>query len=89
MSTTVDHNYPHTGDLRVVNMSGDPVENVNIRVYTAAKFYAGQTTTWEAATTSDINGEWVDPIVLDDGQTYVVHMQKLTMYGPTHVEITT
>ena len=89
MSTKVDHNYPHDGDLRVVNTSGDPVEGAVIRVFLLAEFLAGRTTTWVAATTSDINGEWVDPVILDDGQSWAVHMQKPTMYGPVHVEITT
>jgi hypothetical protein len=89
MTTRVDHNYPHAGDLRVVNASAEPVEDVEIRIFTLAAFLASQTSTWVAATTSDINGEWVDPVFLDDGQTYVVHMQKKTMYGPAHVEITT
>jgi hypothetical protein len=89
MSTKVDHNYPHAGDLRVVNASGDPVEGVEIRIFLLSEFLAGRTSTWVAATTSDINGEWVDPVILDDGQTWAVHMQKPTMYGPTHVEVTT
>lgn len=89
MSTTVDHNYPHDGDLRVVNSSGEPVEAADIRIFLLADFLAGRTSTWIAATTTDINGEWVDPIVLEDGQTYAVHVEKPTMYGPVHVEITT
>ena len=36
-----------------------------------------------------INGEWVDPVILADGQTWAVHIQKPTMYGPVHVEVTT
>jgi hypothetical protein len=89
MSTTVDHNYPHAGDLRVVNASGDPIESAEIRIFTLAAFSSGQTSTWVAETTTDINGEWVDPVILDDGETWVVHIQKPTMYGPAHVEITT
>lgn len=89
MSTKVDHNYPHAGDLRVVNSSGDPVEGVEIRIFLLSEFESGRTTTWVGETVTDINGEWVDPVYLDDGQTWVVHMQKLTMYGPVHVEITT
>jgi hypothetical protein len=88
MSTTVD-NYPHAGDLRVVNASGDPIESAEIRIFTLAAFSSGQTSTWVAETTTDINGEWVDPVILDDGETWVVHIQKPTMYGPAHVEITT
>lgn len=89
MSTTVDHNYPHAGDLRVVNSSGEPIEGADIRIFLLSEFLVGHTSTWVAATTTDVNGEWVDPIVLDDGQTWVVHMEKPTMYGPAHVEITT
>lgn len=87
--TKVDHNYPHAGDLRVVNAAGAPVEGATIRIFTLAAFSIGQTATWVVATTSDINGEWVDPVYLDDGETWVVHIQKATMYGPAHVEITT
>lgn len=89
MSVTVDHNYPHAGDLRVVNSSGEPVEGAEIRIFLLSEFLAGRTSTWVGMTTTDINGEWVDPVVLDDGQTWVVHIQKPTMYGPAHVEITT
>jgi len=89
MSTTVDHNYPHAGDLRVINSSGEPVEGAEIRVFLLSEFLAGHTSTWVAATTSDINGEWVDPVILADGQTWAVHIQKPTMYGPVHVEVTT
>jgi hypothetical protein len=89
MSTTVDHNYPHAGDLRVVNSSGEPVEGADIRIFELAEFLLGHTSAWVGATTTDLNGEWVDPIILDDGQTWVVHMEKPTMYGPAHVEVTT
>ena len=41
MSTQVDHHYPHAGDLRGVNSSGDPVEGVQIRIFLLSEFDAG------------------------------------------------
>lgn len=90
MSTVmVDHNYPTTDALRVVNSSGDPVENAVIRIFKPEAYYSSQTSTWEAMTTTDIDGKWIDPIALENAKTWVVHIQKPTVYGPMHLEITT
>ncbi len=90
MSTVmVDHNYPTTDALRVLNAAGEPVENAVIRIFRPEDFYSSNTSTWEASTTSDLDGYWVDPIALDSALTWVVHIQKPTVYGPGHVEITT
>ena len=85
----VNHDYPGTNDLLVVNATNEPVEGAEIRVYGHTEFQAGLVDTWEAMTVSDADGKWVDPIVLDDGRSWVVHMQKPSVYGPVHVEITT
>jgi len=89
MTVLVNHDYPHTGDLTVVSPTGEPVEGVEIRVFEAEKFLAGDTSTWVAQTTTDANGEWVDTFTLDDGRNWVVHFQKLEAFGPEHREITT
>ena len=89
MATAVNHNYPNDGDLRVVNETNEPIEAAQVRVFALTPFLAGVVDTWVGETTTDIDGNWVDPIILDDGQTWVVHVQKPNVYGPTHVEITT
>lgn len=90
MSTVmVDHNYPTEDSMLVVNAAGDPIEGAVIRIFKPAAFYSSQTSTWEAMTTTDIDGKWIDPIALDSAQTWVVHIQKPTVYGPIHLEITT
>jgi hypothetical protein len=89
MAVRVDHNYPDTDDLKVVDLSGNPIDGVIIRIFEYAAFVAGETDTWVGGTSSDINGHWIDPVYLDEAQTWVVHFEKPTAFGPEHVEITT
>ena len=89
MSVLVDHNYPAIDDLKIVDSEGAPIEGAEIRVFDHTAFNANERETWEAATTTDINGYWVDPIVLEAGRTWVVHVEKPTLYGPVHLEVTT
>lgn len=89
MTVSVNHNYPHDGDLSVVAANGEPIESVEVRIFELEKFLAGETNTWIAETLTDSNGEWVDTIDLADGHTWVVHFQKLGFVGPEHREITT
>jgi hypothetical protein len=85
----VDHDYPLEGEMIVLDEAANPVEDVTIRIFDHTAFFAGDVDTWIGATLTDVDGKWVDPIVLDDGQSYVVHFQKLSVGGPNHVEITT
>ena len=85
----VNHDYPNTNDMLVVNESNDPIEAASIRIFDQTAFDAGVVDSWEAATTSDQEGKWVDPIVLEDGRNWIVQFQKESAYGPVHVEITT
>jgi hypothetical protein len=89
VTVLVNHDFPHTGDLRVVDKFGEPLSGVEIRIFKLEKFLAGDTLTWEASTVTDTNGEWVDTISLADGQSWAVHFQKLSVGGPTHREIIT
>ena len=85
----VNHDYPNADDMLVVDETNEPIEAASIRVYDQTAFEAGVVDTWEGMTTSDIEGKWVDPIVLEDGRNWVVHFQKESMFGPVHIEITT
>ena len=89
MATAVNQNYPGTDDLTIVDETNAPIEGAEIRVYTLVAFEAGSVSTWVGMTTTDAEGHWIDPLILEDGQTWVVHIQKTSVYGPTHVEITT
>ncbi len=89
MSVLVDHNYPHDGDMTVLNISAEPISGVTIRIFDHTAFFAGDLDTWEAETVTDMDGNWLDPVYLDEARTWVVHFQKLNEYGPDHLEITT
>ena len=89
MTVMVNHDYPLTDAMTVIDETGEPIEGAAIRVFRLTAFEAGVVDSWEAMTVSDVEGKWVDPVALDDGETWVVHIQKLSEYGPVHVEITT
>ena len=89
MAVRVDQNYPDVDDLTVLDEDGNPVEGVEIRIFDHTAFFAHDVDTWEGMTLSDINGHWVDPVYLEESRSWVVHMEKPSMYGPTHIEITT
>lgn len=89
MSVLVNHNYPHDGDMTVKNIADGPIPGVAIRIFDHTAYFAGDLTTWVAESLTDINGEWIDPVYLDEARTWVVHFQKLNEYGPDHLEITT
>lgn len=85
----VNHDYPHTNDLLVVDKTNTPIEGAVIKVFDSTKFFAGEISSWVGQTLSDAEGKWVDPIELDAACSWVVYFEKPTMYGPDHVEITT
>jgi hypothetical protein len=85
----VNQDFPNANDMLVVNESNEPIEAATIRVFEQSAFTAGVVDTWVAETTTDVDGKWVDPIILDDGKNWIVHFQKESVYGPVHVEITT
>jgi len=89
MSTVLFNDYPGLHNLQIVSESGDPIEGAQIKIYTKLAYDQQEYDTWIGATTTDLNGEWVDPIIVEDGGTYVVHVEKPTEYGPISVEVTT
>ena len=89
MTVMVNHNYPGEDDLRVLAPNGDPIEGVVITVFELVPYSAGIVDTWVGVSSTDVEGRWTAPILLDEAQTYVVHFEKPTMYGPSVLEITT
>lgn len=88
MSTVVDHNYPLDGEMLIVDKTNEPIEGAIIRIFDLTKYQAGDRDTWEAETLTDIEGKWIDPVVLEDARTWIVYVEK-DGYGPVHIEITT
>jgi hypothetical protein len=85
----VNHDYPNIGDFIVVNDQNEPIEGAEVRIYESVPFQAGILDSWVGSTTTDIDGRWVDPIVIPDGGSWVVYIQKYSLYGPKHYELIT
>lgn len=85
----VNHDFPLENSLLVTDLEGNPIQDATIKIYTLTAFEAGVLSTWVADTLSDSEGKWVDAVELPDGESWVVHFQKLHDYGPEHREITT
>lgn len=85
----VNHNYPGDDDMTVVDEQDIPIEGVVVRVFELTPFQAGDVSSWVGETLTDSEGQWVDPIGLEAGSTWVIHFEKPTVYGPKHVEIIT
>lgn len=83
----VDHNYPTPGNLRYQTTSGLPIEAAYVRVYKKADFDQGRTDVPLAITMTNAQGNWVNPISLTTGFTYVVQFAKESLYGPDKAEI--
>ena len=83
----VDHNYPTAGNLRYQTSGGIPVEAAYVRIYKKVDFDQGRTDTPLAITMTNAYGNWVNPISLTMGYTYVVQFAKESLYGPDKTEI--
>jgi hypothetical protein len=92
MTTKVDQNYPSAGYLIAVDKDTlVPVPDVTIQIYEASKYPPSSNVrdTWVGKTLSDVDGNWLDPIYLDDGVDWVVKFSKNLTYDTKTVEIST
>ncbi len=89
MTVSVDHNYPHANAMLARYNNGEPIPNATVKVYAHTDFYDDGVTVPVAETTTDSAGEWQDTILLEDGRTWVVAIQKNTSFGPCRWEVTT
>lgn len=86
-SVKVDHNYGVPGALRYQAPNGAPIENAVIRIYRKIDFDQANTDTPLAITLTNADGNWVDPVSLTPGFTYVIQFAKEGLYGPDHTEV--
>jgi hypothetical protein len=88
-SVEVDHNYGGADTYRYVTQNGVGIDNAIINVYLASDFNAGKRGTdfIKARSLTDINGRWVQPVMLDP-ETYVVYFYKQLAFGPDTAPLT-
>lgn len=88
-SRLVNQDYGGIDALAAQAPAGNRLDGVTIRAYRQSDYQAGNYT--EAyvvgTTTTDVNGSWVNPLMLDPG-TYVLVFYLQGQYGPNTVTIT-
>jgi len=83
----VDHNYGRLSALTYRTASAVPVEGALVRVFRKADFDLGRTDSALAVTLTNARGEWVNPVYLATGFTYVIQFHKEGLYGPDFAEV--
>ena len=84
----IDQNYGGSGALRYMTAGACPIEAAVIRVFRKSDCDQGRTQVALATTMTDCYGDWVSPIWLTAGLSYVLVVAKEGMYGPDRIEIT-
>lgn len=83
----VNHNYGSAEALRYITAGGQGVEAAIIRIWKKADFEANDFDTACGVTMTNADGNWVNPVALETGFTYVVQFHKPGLYGPDNVEV--
>lgn len=84
----LDADYTGVDALQCVDPNGEPVEDVTIRVYSLEDWAAQRYSKVVGLTKTTSTGRWRSPILVEPGNTYVVHCHKPNYFGPDTVEIT-
>lgn len=82
-SVPVNHDYGGTDNLAYKTADGVPIDNAEIRIYLQSDYDAGHfgNEYIKGSTTTDVNGRWLNVIMLDPGD-YVVFAFRQPDYGP-------
>jgi hypothetical protein len=88
--TEVDHNYPTSDNLRVLDGDSNPVEGVTVTAFLKTDYDAGNRGTGyvRGRTTTLDDGRWEHAIYLDTGTTYTIQFTKSGAIEITTQEIT-
>lgn len=83
----VNHNYGAPAALRYITAGASGVEAATIRIWKKVDFDLNNLAAAVGVTATNSDGNWVNPIALETGETYVVQFHKQGLYGPDKVEI--
>lgn len=81
------YEYPPGIDQRYVDLDSVPVANAQVRVYKKVDYDLGNFDAAIGTTTTNEDGDWQNPIVVEAGFTYVIHYFKPGVMGPDTKEI--
>ncbi|KPK67831.1 MAG: hypothetical protein AMJ84_12250 [Acidithiobacillales bacterium SM23_46] len=85
----VDHNHGGADNLAYKTAGNIGIDNATVYAYLKTDYDAGNTAIAyvKAKTTTDVNGRWATPMMLDAG-TYILYYFKQNAYGPDTQQIT-
>jgi len=83
----LNHNFERPETFTYVAPDGTPVKDAVIRVYKKSDYDAGLISNPIGVTRTDVNGHWVNDIMVDAGEVYYIIFQKEGYFGPDKVEI--
>lgn len=72
----LDHNWPSTDEHRYVDVGGNGIEGLVVRVYRQPDWAQGRTDLALSLTETDETGRWKTPIFLETGFDYVLVSEK-------------
>jgi hypothetical protein len=84
----VDQNFGLSDALRYVTPGGSGIGDAQVRVYKKSDYDSRNLSNAVGTTTTNNDGRWAHPILVEPGFTYTVVFQKPNAYGPDHLEIT-
>lgn len=84
----MDHNTGGASALRYVDPNGTPIAEAMVRVYTKADWDAKRYSKVVGLVKTDAQGNWVSPIFVEPGNTFVVQFQLPNTWGPDTTEVT-
>lgn len=83
----IDENYGGLNHLQPVDLTGNPLENVQIRIFFKTDYDNNNLDSPVGITLSNNDGSWGNTIFVEPGYTYVVHFEKPGEFSPVTTEI--
>lgn len=83
----INEDYGTENQLRYLDSDGIPISDAQIRVYKKIDYDLENYEAAVGVTTTDENGEWVSPVTVEAGYTYVIEFFKPGYFGPDTEEI--
>lgn len=84
----LDHNTGGTNALQYVDQNGAPISTATVRVYRKSDWDAKQYSKVVGLTKTVTDGTWAQPVMVEPGNTFVIHYTLANQYGPDTVEVT-
>lgn len=83
----LDEDYGVENQLQYKDLDGTPIEAAQVRVYKKVDYDLANYNAVIGVTTTDANGGWINPVIVEAGFTYTVQFFKPGYFGPDTQEI--